>query len=133
MKRYLELIFVALLSIGITFSLTSQNKTIDGGDPWSNGFNNCFGCKTEDITKMYAGYVEEWKRDISDAFDEAEIKVFNIKPTPDIVGPHEDPKKCICKGSGVIVQGDGHKTVCPYHGNKFGKDIIIKPLTILEE
>ena len=54
-------------------------------------------------------------------------------PTPDIVGPHEDPDKCICKGSGVIVQGDGHKTVCPYHGSKFGKDVIIKPLIKPEE
>jgi len=129
MKKYLEFIFVSIISVALTLSVISITpKYIDGGKP-----DSCYGCATEDITKMYAGYVEDWKLKIALAFDEAEIKVFNIKPTPDIVGPHEDPDKCICKGSGVIVQGDGHKTVCLYHGSKFGKDVIIKPLIKLEE
>ena len=36
-------------------------------------------------------------------------------PAPDVV-PHPDKEKCPCKGTGVIVHGDGHKTECPYHG-----------------
>jgi hypothetical protein len=45
-------------------------------------------------------------------------KVFNINPAPQpspIVGPNPDVAKCICGGTGIIVQGDGHKTPCPYH------------------
>lgn len=134
MKKYLDYIIVALVSVILTLSLTTNvPKVIDGGSPWSNGFNNDYGCSTHAISKMYEGYVNEWKKDISRSFDEAEKIVFNDTPTPDIIGPHEDPDKCICKGSGVIVQGDGHKTVCPYHGSKFGKDVIIKPLQVLEE
>ena len=26
-----------------------------------------------------------------------------------------DPDKCVCKGTGWITHGDGHKTACPYH------------------
>lgn len=134
MKKYLDYIIVALVSVILTLSLTTNlPKVIDGGSPWSHEFNNGYGCSTSAITKMYEGYVNEWKRDISRSFDEAETKVFNTKPKPNIVGPHEDPDKCICKGSGVIVHGDGHKTVCPYHGSKFGKDVIIKPLQVLEK
>ena len=29
--------------------------------------------------------------------------------------PDPDPEKCICKGTGKIVQGDGHVSPCPYH------------------
>lgn len=131
MKKHLDLIFVCLISVAVTLSFSTARipTVIDGG----KACKDCYGCNTSDITNMYANYVEQWKKDISNSFDEAEIKVFNVKPTPDIVGPHEDPDKCICKGSGVIVQGDGHKTVCPYHGNKFGKDVIIKPLIKLEK
>lgn len=135
MKKYLDLILVACISVCIALSVSNwKPKVIDGGRPSSFQCDeDCFSCNTEDITNMYAGYVEDWKKEIGLAFDEAEIKIFNVKPTPDIVGPHEDPEKCICKGTGVIVQGDGHKTVCPYHGSKFGKDTIIKPLNILEK
>jgi len=85
---------------------------------------------------MYENYIEDWKREVSLAFDGAESEIFEKKP--DIVGPDPDPKKCICGGSGVIVQGDGHKTVCPYHGKKTMNNIlkennlIYKPLLILE-
>lgn len=135
MKKYVDYVFISLISIAITLSLVPATPTvIDGGTPSSFACDeDCFGCKTEDITNMYAGYVEDWKKKIANAFDEAEIKVFNVKPTPDIVGPHEDPDKCICKGTGVIVQGDGHKTVCPYHGSKFGEKIEYKSLIILEK
>ena len=51
------------------------------------------------------------------AFKKAEDEILNIKPvTPDdVVIPDPDPKKCPCKGSGVITHGDGHTTQCPYH------------------
>ena len=120
MKRFLELVFVSLISITLTLHFVNiAEDRIDGGNV------NSFGFSGEVL-------LSEFKEKVSIAFGEAEIKIYNIKPTPDIVGPHEDPKKCICKGSGVIIQGDGHKTVCPYHGSKFGKDIIIKPLNALE-
>lgn len=51
--------------------------------------------------------------------DQAEKTIF--KPKPNIVpndGTNPDPSKCICKGTGIIVQGDGHKTECPHHYKK---------------
>ena len=91
---------------------------------------------------MYSDYIDGWKVDVRRSFDEAEAEVYKTTPTPDVVGPDPDPEKCICGGSGVIVQGDGHKTVCPYHGNKFNrieeklqnkKEFIVKPLLKLEQ
>jgi hypothetical protein len=127
MKKFLESIFIFLVCISLVFCISKgiNPKTIDGGRPWSNSFDNSFGCNTEDITNMYADYVEKWKQEVKNSFDEAEVKVYNITPTPDIVGPHEDPKKCICKGTGVIKQGDGHTTPCPFHGNKFSQPLLI--------
>jgi hypothetical protein len=69
---------------------------------------------------MYSSYVEEWKSNISQSFNDAEKEVFT-KPSPtpdDLLKPHPDPSKCICKGTGVIVHGDGHRTPCEYHGKK---------------
>lgn len=78
--------------------------------------NFCF-VKDEDITNMYASYVEEWKRDSAISFDKAEKEIFDIKPEPlPDDGTNPDASKCICKGTGIIVQGDGHKTACRYHG-----------------
>jgi hypothetical protein len=78
--------------------------------------NFCF-VKDEDITNMYSSYVEEWKRDCSSSFDKAEKEVFTKAPEPKPDdGTNPDASKCICKGTGIIVQGDGHKTACPYHG-----------------
>lgn len=128
MKKYVEIAFAIIASSIITLCLTQkQSNIIDGGTPLSFNDPVC-ECSTESITDMYASYVDEWKKDISNAFDEAEIKVYNITPSPDIVGPNEDPDKCICKGTGVIKHGDGHTTSCPYHGSKFNQ-----PLLILEK
>jgi len=58
------------------------------------------------------------------AFEEAEFDVFDIVPIdPDDkpLGPDPDPLKCICKGTGKIVHGDGHTTECPYHGESVSK------------
>jgi hypothetical protein len=56
----------------------------------------------------------------TESFIKAEKEVLDNDPTPpDPVipsGPDPDPKKCICKGTGKIVQGDGHVSSCPYHG-----------------
>jgi hypothetical protein len=77
--------------------------------------NYCF-VNNEDITNMYANYVDEWKQECSSSFDRAEKEIFDIKPEPlPDDGTNEDPAKCVCKGTGIIVQGDGHKTPCPYH------------------
>lgn len=79
----------------------------------------CF-VKNEDITNMYSSYVEEWQNKAKLSFENAEKEVFTPKPAPkpDIIGPHPDPAKCICKGTGVIVHGDGHKTPCEYHSGQ---------------
>jgi hypothetical protein len=78
----------------------------------------CKSLPTGEIADMYASYIDDWKQEAKAAFDEAETKVFvvNPKPKPDINdGTNPDPAKCICKGTGIIVQGDGHKTACPFH------------------
>ena len=57
---------------------------------------------------------------VNECFDKAEEKVFGNKPDdPDVTpsGPDPDPEKCICQGTGKIIQGDGHVTPCPYHGD----------------
>lgn len=78
----------------------------------------CF-VKDEDITDMYSSYVDEWKKSCSSSFDKAEKEVFkkDVVPVPND-GTNPDASKCICRGTGIIVQGDGHKTVCPYHGKQ---------------
>lgn len=60
-------------------------------------------------------------KEVEKAFDKAEKAVLGSKPIiPDDTpsGPDPDPKKCICQGTGKIVQGDGHVSPCPYHGSK---------------
>lgn len=115
--------YIFLLLVLLTFGCSK---------PWSNGFNNGFGLQTKDITEMYVDYIEDWKLECSNAFDKAEKEIYNVKPVDDIVRPNEDPNKCPCKGSGVIVHGDGHTTVCPFHGKQqekmenSSKDVTIK-------
>lgn len=89
-----------------------------------------YGINNQDITNMYSSYIEEWQSKASKSFDLAESEILikpNPQPKPDqVIDP--DPAKCICKGSGVIVQGDDHKTPCPYHykGNSQTLKSIIK-------
>ena len=62
--------------------------------------------------------VAEWKSQAVEAFDKAERSTFSIvdpKPDNSVIKPDEDINKCACKGTGYIIQGDGHKTECPYH------------------
>jgi hypothetical protein len=115
MRQHIKTLFIVVVSVLGTLVYVDAT-TKKNNSPWSNGF----GCSTEDITDMYADYIDEWKMLISKSFDGAEMQVFGDKPAPDIIGPDPDPKKCICGGSGWIQQGDGHKTKCPYHGEGMG-------------
>ena len=88
------------------------------------GCNNliCQSLPTEDITDMYTVYVEEWKKEVKVAFDDAELKIFQVNPKPVVIDDtNPDPAKCVCKGTGIIVQGDGHKTACPFHSKTLKK------------
>ena len=57
-----------------------------------------------------------------ESFSEAESSVLKVFPDDDddddVFGPDPDPEKCICKGTGKIIQGDGHVSDCPYHSKK---------------
>ena len=59
-------------------------------------------------------------REVENAFDKVEKEILDKPVTPDNKpsGPDPDPKKCICQGTGEILQGDGHVSPCPYHGSK---------------
>lgn len=97
------LLFSLLVLAGCCSTLCDSNK--NHGDAF-------------DLTAMYSQYIDEWKSEAKTAFNEAESKIFVNTPKPDvIIGPDKDPNKCVCKGTGIIIQGDGHKTVCPFHGN----------------
>lgn len=77
----------------------------------------------QDITNMYSSYVEQWKQETKESFDLAEKETFKpVTPQPND-GTNPDPAKCICNGTGIIVQGDGHKTACPYHGKTSNKKV----------
>ena len=136
-KRDLNILFISLAAVAtLLLLLGSANKS------WNDGFNNGFGnmCPTDTITDMYTDYIEGWKVEVKNAFSKAESEVFKTTPKPDIIGPDPDPKKCICGGSGWIIQGDGHKTPCPYHAKADKtmesilkeKNLIFTPLLILE-
>lgn len=77
-----------------------------------------------DMTQIYASLVDQWREEIKTAFEQAEKLVYNTIPSPDedLVIPNEDPAKCPCKGTGVIKQGDGHDTPCPFHGAQFQEE-----------
>jgi len=84
--------------------------------------DKCCTIPTDDIIKIYSSEVDTWKIQISQAFDEAEKEILNINPQPDdILKPDPDPSKCICKGTGIIIHGDDHKTLCPFHGNQLNQ------------
>lgn len=71
------------------------------------------GCVKE--TKVdYNTTVRDFKPIVMKAFDEAD-KLMELDI--DIIDDGQDPdaSKCICKGTGRIVQGDGHVTECRYH------------------
>lgn len=64
-----------------------------------------------------ASIVEQMSPVIDNAFDQAEEKY--IKKEIEVVdGLDPDPDKCICKGTGIVVNGDGHISPCEYHSKK---------------
>ena len=112
-ERKLNVVFTSLVLVTSLFLFLSSDKVADTVRSFSNGFDNSFsdcgddcGCSTEDITNMYADYIEEWKLGVSQAFDKAEHEIYG---EDEVVGPNPDPKKCVCGGSGIIVHGDGHE------------------------
>lgn len=77
----------------------------------------------DDIMQIYTSLVDQWKAQISESFDLAEKEVFNTDVPEPPTGPDEDPAKCICKGTGIIVQGDGHTTPCPFHSKQEPEEV----------
>lgn len=75
------------------------------------------GCCTKYNCNIDSAFnnVEPMINEVNAAFDKAEKELLNVEPDT-VPGPHPDPAKCICKGTGIIKQGDGHTTKCPYHG-----------------
>jgi len=54
--------------------------------------------------------------EVEQSFKDAEKEILSKPDDPDTpLVPDPDPKKCVCKGTGEIIQGDGHVTPCPYH------------------
>tara|TARA_R100000697_G_scaffold76379_3_gene88606 strand:+ start:1845 stop:2270 length:426 start_codon:yes stop_codon:yes gene_type:complete len=97
--------------------LTTREKIIIGiivifGYAYFTGFEKIpvnYGLTNDDIDIII--------KDTEAGFHKAEKEVLGVtpRPTPQPVGPDPDPEKCICKGTGKIVQGDGHVSPCPYH------------------
>ena len=82
---------------------------------------DCSCVNHDDIEQFYGQSIDEIRTTVKKAFDDAEKAVLGSTPKPDAPkGPHEDPNKCICGGTGKIRQGDGHVTPCPYHSGDFG-------------
>ena len=123
-----DIILYSLIAISFIFSCYT----------FSQKNQECYQLDTSDITHMYENYIEDWKKQSKAAFDQAEAKVLFVPNPPVVIVPMEDPDpaKCICKGTGIITHGDGHKTPCQYHGvNKDAlkdKKLTFKPLIILE-
>ncbi len=126
MRKYLDLVFVSVVSIAATVMvLDNKPFIVDGGDPQAS-------CSTEEITNMYEDYIEKWKTDVKSAFNKARSEILkDDTPIPDVIGPDPDPNKCPCGGTGFITHGDGHKTKCPYHGK--GSKTIHKNGLIIHE
>lgn len=77
------------------------------------------GCATQYSCNIDSAFsdVSFMVEEANQAFEKAEEKILNVQPTPDeIIRPNPDVAKCPCKGTGIIKQGDGHTTQCPYHG-----------------
>ena len=81
-----------------------------------------FGISQENSKKDLTNYdIESIIVEANKSFASAEAKVLGKTPVPDDdipLGPDPDPKKCVCKGTGKIIQGDGHVSPCPYHSAK---------------
>jgi hypothetical protein len=66
--------------------------------------------------------------EVEQSFKDAEKEILSKPDDPDTpLVPDPDPKKCVCKGTGEIIQGDGHVTPCPYHAEPDKPDKPDKP------
>jgi thioredoxin 1 len=72
-----------------------------------------FGC-VEEKRLDYNTNVKNFQPIVVEAFNEAD-KIMEEKEEEISDGQHPDADKCICKGTGRIVHGDGHSTDCKYH------------------
>ena len=77
-------------------------------------FNFSTDTPTENVVNTT---VQEFHPLVKTAFNEAEKKFLDVE-IDEPEGMHPDADKCICKGTGVIVHGDGHRTSCDYHGKR---------------
>jgi|AOAMet1_04_M0_20_1038515.scaffolds.fasta_scaffold49512_1 hypothetical protein len=124
MRKFLEFALAGILVIVIGVAI---HPDVEGSKSWNSGANNdTYTTPDDSIAKMYEGYVEQWKKDVKYSFNVAEKEVYGTDPAPVPIGPDPDPKKCICKGTGVIKQGDGHVTPCPYHGKQFVNPLLLE-------
>lgn len=93
-----SIVLVLLLAISVFFFLPKNEmmKDADG--------------------KILNANVETLYPKIKEKFDEAEAKFLPKVEKEEVLGPNKDAAKCVCKGTGKILQGDGHVTECPFHG-----------------
>lgn len=93
---------IAILTILLPYVLYSNSQP---------DFSTKYGNTTQNV--------ENITESVNNAFSIAEKEVFGKDVEPEtIIIPDPDPKKCVCKGSGKIVHGDGHTTDCPFHSSK---------------
>jgi thiol-disulfide isomerase/thioredoxin len=124
------IIITLLLVIGGLFYVNNVSN-----QDMQDATERLFGDKTAVVsTEVTNKSVDEFLPKVVRAFDSAEDKFLkqDIKPIDD--GTNPDAAKCICKGTGQIRQGDGHVTVCPYHGNKQEPvvEVVEKPAITLD-
>jgi len=93
-----QIVLVLLVAISIFFFIPKNEMLKD-----ANG-------------KVLNANVETLYPKIKEKFDEAEVKFLPKVEKDVVVGPDKDAAKCVCKGTGKILQGDGHVTDCPFHG-----------------
>lgn len=93
-----QIVLVLLAAISIFFFLPKNEMLKD-----ANG-------------KILNANVETLYPKIKEKFDEAEVKFLPKVEKDEVLGPNKDAAKCVCKGTGKILQGDGHVTECPFHG-----------------
>ncbi len=123
MRKFFEFALAGILFLVIGVAI---HPDVGTSEPWSGSTDNSYTTPDDSIAKMYEGYVEQWKKDVIYSFNVAEKEIYGTDPVPVPVGPDPDPKKCICKGTGVIKQGDGHVTPCPYHGKQFVNPLLLE-------
>lgn len=73
-----------------------------------------YGCNLDEKVSDVNSNVQNFYPVVIAAFNEAD-KLMEVEIDEEDDGQHPDADKCVCKGTGRIVQGDGHVTDCRYH------------------